>query len=183
MKEITIDLKEIEKHGININEYLVLFDVCNDNNISCIFNYGIKELISLEKKGFIKLLTDEINLRGKALKIFHNDENLFEDWLAAYPTNVKKKNGGSRALSPNSANTILGKKLKNKWDLIFKKDKEKQYRAIAVLKAYVKDLDKSGDLEYAVEAARFLNEGFHEKYDYLINNDESDNLYDDEDYM
>ena len=41
----------------------------------------------------------------------------------------------------------------------------------------------SGDLEYMVEAARWLNEGYHEKYSYLLDNDTGTNKYENEDYM
>ena len=34
-----------------------------------------------------------------------------------------------------------------------------------------------------VEATRWLNEGYHEKYSYLIDQDKGDNLYENEDYM
>lgn len=182
-ENITIDIQSLSKHGININEYLTLFDVANSNNISMIFNYGLSEIESLEKKGLIKISEGRIHLRGNAFELFNKNDDLFEDWLKIYPINVKKKHGGSRALSPASVDTILGKKLKAKWAITFKKDTEKQYQAIAVLRAYIRDLEKSGDLEYAVEAHRWLNEGFHEKYAYLVKEDEEIDIYKNEDYI
>ena len=104
-------------------------------------------------------------------------------WLKAYPTSVKKKFGGNRALSPADPDTILGQKLRKKWEQIFKKDVKKQEDAIRVLELEVKDKTKSGDLEYMVEATRWLNEGFHEKYSYLLDQDRGDNMYANEDYM
>ena len=68
-------------------------------------------------------------------------------------------------------------------DRIFKKDTGKQRQAIDVLALQVKDMKRSGDLEYMVEAARWLNEGYHEKYSYLLESNTNNNKYENEDYM
>jgi hypothetical protein len=184
MKAIKIDLELIKKLGININEYLVLYDIANEMEISAVFDYGMKELVSLEKKALLKLTDGEIYLRGKANGIFSSKEDLFDQWIGLYPTTVKKNGGGSRALSPASSDTILGVKLRKKWDLIFKKDIEKQMFAIKVLVAEVVDKKKSGDLEYMVEAARWLNEGFFEKFAHLVKDDDVANEdYSSEDWL
>jgi len=47
----------------------------------------------------------------------------------------------------------------------------------------MKELKKSGDTEYMVEAHRWLNEGFHEKYAYLLDDSHSDIKYENEDYL
>lgn len=184
MADISIDFELLKKFKININEYLVLHDVANDLTISSIFDYGVKELVSLEKKALLKLTEEGIFLRGKAVDIFSVKESYFEQWLNIYPTNVKKSGGGSRGLSPSSADTILGIKLRKKWDLVFKKDIEKQKFAIKVLEAEVADKKKSGDLEYMVEATRWLNEGFHEKFAHLVeSSEEISNEYANEDWL
>ena len=136
-----------------------------------------------ENKGFIKVSKDGVFLRDKASIFFAINDNLFVKWLNTYPTSVRKKFGGNRALSPADPDTILGLKLRKKWDIVFKKDTQKQQLAIKVLELEVKDKTKSGDLEYMVEATRWLNEGYHEKYSYLIDQDKGDNLYENEDYM
>ena len=124
-----------------------------------------------------------IILRDKASVFFADESDLFIKWLRTYPTSVKKKHGGNRALSPADEKTILGEKLRKKWDQIFRKDTQKQQLAIRVLELEVKDKTKSGDLEYMVEATRWLNEGYHEKYSYLLDQDTGDNKYANEDYM
>ncbi|MDG1558987.1 MAG: hypothetical protein P8R03_05665, partial [Candidatus Poseidoniaceae archaeon] len=43
-----------------------------------------------------------------------------------------------------------------------------QDKAIRVLEAEVAMRIKANDLEYMVEAARWLNGGYHEKYEYLL---------------
>lgn len=184
MTNIKIDFELLKKFNINVNEYLILYDIANEFSISGVFNYCVSELIILEKKGLIKLTEEGIYLRGKSIEIFSSKEDYFEEWIKAYPTMVKKNAGGNRALSPSSSETILGQRLRKKWDLVFKKDIEKQIFAIKVLKAEVEDKKKSGDLEYMVEAARWLNEGFHEKFAHLVEeSSEIKNNYSSEDWL
>lgn len=179
MDNINIDLKLLQKLDININEYLTLWDIANNLEISSIFNYGIAELVSLEKKGLIKLTNEAITLRGKGTRIFNTTDELFEEWINLYPTYVLSSNGSKRALSPASSDTILGKRLKTKWNNLFKKDADAQRQAIEVLRAMIKSKTKDGSMCYFVEATRFLNEGFHEKEAHLIgeNSETNNNNY------
>ena len=166
MDDITIPVDKVVKNGLNITEYLSLYNIASGYTISKLVSDPIKSLISLEENVF-----------------FTVDEDLFTEWLNTYPTMVMRKHGGKRALSPAGASTILGKKLRAKWDRIFKKDTGKQRQAIDVLALQVKDMKRSGDLEYMVEAARWLNEGYHEKYSYLLESNTNNNKYENEDYM
>ena len=183
MDNITIPVDDIVKNKISINEYLILYNIANGFVITGILENSLQALTGLENKGFIKIQKDGVYLRDKASVFFALNDDLFIKWLRAYPTSVKKRHGGNRALSPADPDTILGKKLRKKWEMIFKKDVQKQNMAIRVLELEVKDKTKSGDLEYMVEATRWLNEGYHEKYSYLIDQDTGENLYANEDYL
>tara|TARA_R100000541_G_scaffold13397_1_gene22365 strand:+ start:3812 stop:4363 length:552 start_codon:yes stop_codon:yes gene_type:complete len=183
MDDITIPIDDIVKNGLSINEYLLLYNINNRYPISGLIDSGLNSLVALERKGFIKLSDNDIFLRDKSTVFFAEDEDYFINWIEKYPTMVKKRHGGKRALSPASADTILGKRLKKKWLSIFKKDIEKQKLAIKVLELEIKDKTKSGDLEYMVEASRWLNEGYHEKYSYLVDEEKPQNHYENEDYM
>jgi len=183
MDDITIPLDKVVKNGLNITEYLSLYNIASGYTISKLLVDPVKSLISLEEKGFIKMSDGKTYLRSKANVFFTVDEDLFTEWLNTYPTMVMRRHGGKRALSPAGASTILGKKLRAKWDRIFKKDTGKQRQAIDVLALQVKDMKRSGDLEYMVEAARWLNEGYHEKYSYLLESNTNNNKYENEDYM
>lgn len=183
MDDITIPVKKVAEQGLSINEYLVLYNIANNFSITGLLHNSIEVLISLENKGFIKMSDNQTYLRTKANAFFSVHEDSFTEWLNTYPTMVARKHGGKRALSPAGADTILGKKLRAKWDRIFKKDINEQKKAIKVLDLQVKDMRKSGDIEYMVEAARWLNEGYHEKYSYLLDNDTGNNKYENEDYM
>jgi hypothetical protein len=184
MDEIKIPMTLLKDVGLTINEYLILYNLANNYCISEEFSYTLEQLLELEKKGFIKLTSEGVFIRDKAEVFFSVKKEKFEDWLDAYPTNVKKKFGGSRALSPADPDTILGKRLRAKWNKIFKKNIEEEEKAIKVLQLQVKQMEKSGDLEYMVEATRWLNEGYHEKYAYLLDEEYTrGSRYEDEDYL
>ena len=185
MDDIVIPMKHIKEYGLSINEYLVLYDIVNEHIISDMLDHPFSCLMSLEKKGFIKLFDSHIYLRYKASLLFNSNVDYFELWLNEYPNRVKTDGGRFRALSPSSVNTILGKKLKNKWKLIFRKNVEDQKKAIEVLIGYVKQMEKDGSSQYMVEAARWLNEGFHEKYSFLADDSLDDKSidYTNEDYL
>ena len=183
LEDITLPIGSIVENGLSINEYLLLYNIANNNIISGLIDSSLESLINLEKKGFIKIIESTIHLREKASLFFVVNDDLFSLWLKTYPTSVKKRYGGQRALSPASTDTILGKRLKKKWESIFKKNIKKQEEAIKVLELEVKDKTKSGDLEFMVEAARWLNEGYHEKYSYLLDEEKASSQYENEDYI
>tara|TARA_R110002124_G_scaffold277751_1_gene449375 strand:- start:62 stop:613 length:552 start_codon:yes stop_codon:yes gene_type:complete len=183
MDNIILPIDDIVKNDLSINEYLILYSIANNNALSGIIDSDVVALVNLEKKGFIKISNGELFLRDKASVFFAEANDLFIKWLETYPVMVKKTHGGKRALSPANADTILGKKLSKKWKAVFKKDTDAQKQAIRVLELEVIEKTKSGDLEYMVEAARWLNEGYHEKYSYLLDNDTGINKYENEDYM
>lgn len=184
METLKIPLDLLKTNGLSINEYVVLYDIIHQYEYSDFIDNAVQTLFSLQNKGFIKLEnTNEIILREKTIELFDTETDYFLEWLNTYPTHVKKSSGGKRALSPSGQNTILGKKLKAKWKSVFKKDIESQKKAIEVLRLQVKDATKNGDLEYMVEAGRWLNEGYHEKYSFLAEAaTEEDITYESEDY-
>lgn len=184
MDSLTLPLDIIKQNNMSINEYLVLYDIVHGYTIGNMIDNPLPTVISLESKGFIKIFEEEIYLRLKGSKLFNTDEDYFLQWLDAYPTMVKKRYGGKRALSPSKESTILGKALRKKWNHIFKKDIKAQIDAVNVLKLEVKDKRKNGNLEFMVEARRWLNEGFHEKYAFLLEEGVApENTYTNEDYM
>lgn len=184
MDNIILPIDSIVENDLSINEYLILYNISNGNPISGLIGSGVSELVNLEEKGFIKVSEEQVHLRDKASIFFAMDDDLFIKWLDIYPTAVDKKYGGKRALSPSKADTILGKKLSKKWKMVFKKNIEAQNNAIKVLELQIREMTRSGDLGFMVEAARWLNEGYHEKYSYLIDDSRpSNSKYENEDYM
>ena len=184
MNDIVIPMKLLKKVGLTINEYLILYNIANKHCISEEFQFDLDQLVDLESKGFIKLTSTGMFLRNKSDVFFSIERDPFAEWLSIYPTKVKKSTGATRALSPNSPDTILGKNLRKKWNQNFKKNILAEEKAIKVLHLQVQQMEASGDLQWMVEATRWLNQGYHEKYDYLLDDEQDDrNKYEDEDYL
>jgi len=183
MDNIKLPIDKIVENDLNINEYLVLYNIANNNVIQGLIDLSVNTLVTLEKKGFIKIDGERLVLRDKSSVFFTVNEDLFGKWLKTYPTAVQRKYGGKRALSPASKDTILGLKLEKKWKTLFKSDVLAQEKAIRVLELQVKQDERSGSLEYFVEATRWLNEGFHEKYSYLLEEERASSQYENEDYL
>lgn len=186
LSDITIPIELLTELGITINEYLILYSLAC-TSLKENFEYTMKQLVALEQKGYIKIMSDGICIRHKLNKLFPSGEDpedidLFEQWIDHYPTKVTKKTGGTRALSPATTDTILGKKLRKKWNSLFKKDIVLQQKVVDVLEAEVNDKKRSGDLEYMVNAERWLNGGFWELNEHLLENKIEDK-YNDEDYI
>jgi hypothetical protein len=181
-QDITLDLSRISSLGLTINEYLILYNVANNNEIFQIFNYTLEEVVALEAKGFIKILPEGIVLRARSNKLFSiTSDDLFKKWLGTYPVKVSNGRGGTRAISPKDESTIVGKTLKKKWNTLFKKDIKAQEKAILVLELEIAEKTRSGEMQYMVEATKWLNQGYFEKYDYLAEDYKERQTYQDED--
>jgi len=168
MDSITIDFSLLKKNKLNLSEYLTLYDMVCPDCISKIYINRIEDVDSLQRKGFIKITQNGNILRAKAKSMFRITEDHFLVWLNKYPIRVKKSHGGSRHLSPASDETVEGKKLRKKWKQTFVGNPEGELKAIKVLELEVAMRIKSNDLEFMVEASRWLNGGYYEKYEYLI---------------
>lgn len=180
--DIKIPMDLVTKFKLNINEYLILYSL-SSVDISSMYEYEFKHLCSLEEKGYIKVTIDGIFLRKKVEEIFPRDNtDYFAEWIDHYPTSVKKKTGGTRTLSPADPDTVLGKKLRAKWNKHFGKDYNLQRKVVKILEAEVNDKKRSGDLEYMVNAERWLNGGYWELNEHLIESSIRNDRYLDEDY-
>ena len=169
MDKITIDLNILKENDLNIDEYLTLYSLAFPDVIAETFSPKDESRISLEKKGFIKITLNGIILRESTRILFNiGKKDYFLEWLNKYPIRARTSRGGTRVLSPKSDETIEGKKLRKKWESMFKGDPYEEMKAIAVLEAEVAMRIKSNDLEFMVEAPRWLNGGYHEKMEYLL---------------
>jgi len=168
MNKVEIYFDTLRENNLSINEYLALYNVVCGNCVAEFFVAEQSHLDSLEKKGFIKIIGNKTALRESAKDLFKIKEDYFLKWLNSYPIRVRKTTGGSRVLSPASDETIEGKRLRKKWKTMFKGNPKAEEKAIRVLEAEVLMRKKANDLEYMVEAARWLNGGYHEKYEYLL---------------
>lgn len=50
MNDIVIPMEILKKHSLNINEYLILYNLVNNHTLSVIFDYSVEQLTKLETK-------------------------------------------------------------------------------------------------------------------------------------
>jgi len=96
---ITIDTDYIDKVGLTIMEYVLLYLIFNDykNN----FQINLETVSNLEKKGYIKDIDSGIILRKKAIDLFKNNSipiksddltDFVDKYRELFPSGVKSGN-------------------------------------------------------------------------------------------
>lgn len=169
-----VRLDFLKENNLNLYEYVTLWyyyhiyvleksEEFKEKGISIIVPSDLN--LGLEKKGYIKIIDDVINVRTKTYQLFEVDKkDLFHDFLLTFP--IKTPSG--RYLSPVNPDTVMGKKLRKKWDKYFSKNPDAGQKAIKVLQAEVDWRKKKMTQEYMHNAEAWLNQGDFEKYEYLL---------------
>lgn len=178
-----LDLNEIKKQNLNVQEYMTLrylYHRKKDDWDELLQLFGpVSSMImnSLQSKGFIKICNDAADctkmgdvyeLRVKSLDLFEGNVDYFLKWLIRFP--IKTPSG--RYLSTKGEDTIMGKKLRKKWNSLFKNDTLAMSKAIDVLDAEMEWRRKNGKFEFMHNAETWLNQGDFEKYEYLLQDKE-----------
>ena len=184
---IRIDLDRVKKLGFNLHQYMVLHQIyCILNNFPDPYQDLFKEDYEthyqfLIHKGYIRIKeTNKIELREKTIELFGGKVDLFHQWLLVFPIKTPKPN--QRYLSPLDPDTVMGKKLRKKWDRLFKNDVALQRKVIKILEAEVTWRLKTMSQEYMNNAETWLNQGNWEKYEYLLEDKEKVTKRDEEDF-
>lgn len=167
--ELIFNLDTLLKNKLTISEYLYLKSFYEDN-----FDKDLFKIIdrvdedSLQLKGFIKILENEIVLRTKAIELFEGTD-LYYKFLSTFP--IKSPSG--RYLSPLRSKTIKGKEVEKKWRSLFKNKPFMQEKALRVLEAELEWRKKTGSMEYIHNILTWLNQGDYENFEYLLEEHET----------
>lgn len=169
----------IKDMHISLQEYISLkFLYEKSQNIQSLFqdiseSPTLETMKSLERAGLIKIIYDEdgshvprassFKFRERGLQIFEGNKDYFLVWLNTFPMKVP-----GRVLRPASADTIAGRKLRKKWNSIFKRDLQSQQKAIKVLEAEMAMRRKDNSFKFMNAAETWLNKGNHEVYEHLL---------------
>jgi len=176
MDIIKIDLIELGKKGLNVQEYLTLLFLYVNKKDRKQYEYFIKsfgvvsinQMKALELKNFIKISDpmkpEEYELREPSLQLFEGNKDLFITWLLTFP--VKTPSG--RYLSPIGDDTKAASQLKTRWKANFGTDNLLMQKVINILQAEVNWRKKNGKMEYIHNAETWLNQGDWEKYEHLL---------------
>lgn len=169
--DISINIESVMANKLTINEYIYLRDLYVEEEDRIVNLFTIIDNInedSLQDRGFIKITEKSIVLRQKTIDIFKPQE-LFYKFLTTFP--VKTPTG--RYLSPVGTEGLAVKKLKKKWEMLFKNKNNLEKKAIEVLEAEIKWRKDSGKMEFMQAMEAWLNGNNYEKYEYLLELQES----------
>lgn len=173
-----IDIEFIKKKALTVIEYLALILIYQkkmnkidifEGNLGNIYN---KDIISLQSKGYIKIINKDVELRLKAIKLFEGERDPFLVWFNTFPL----KTPSGRYLRPSSDNTIKGKSIRKKWNKHFLNKPSKQELCLKSLSAEIDWRKSNNKMDYMHNAETWLNQGDWELYKDLISNKKSSDI-------
>jgi len=181
----TIDLLELRKYGLNINEYLTLLKFQHDAEGKT-FPYIPDERFypRLVEDGFIEILSSELiqdkviytcKLGVEGLKIF-SGEDLFEEFFELFPNSVDT-GFGRRAISAKDPNSISGRATHDIWKRITKGKVDLQKKIIAGLKRELENRKANNSLGFLQGIDTWLRQATWEKWEDVPEKKSSSNNY------
>lgn len=169
---LLIDLTEIKRLKLSLNEYLTLLHFNN----SIEYNYSKEDINNLLEKDFLRLLSNNLPvLSPRAVTYFESGE-LFEEFYYTFPHKVPGRFGEERPLRNESIETNGALVTKG----IFKKktrgNQSLQRHIIDILQAEVSWRENNNSLQYMNNIDTWLRQNNWEKYEYLLNSTENKKL-------
>lgn len=169
MNTLGINLTEVKRLKLNLNEYLTLLNL--QGTIS--FKPRDEDIDSLLRKGYLSQLGAQIVLSPKAVRYFEANE-LFEEFYNTFPHTVPDKYGEERPLRTVSSTSQSAAVTKSIWKKKVKGDVDLQQKIIEILKAEIDWRKRKGGIQFMNNIDTWLRQHNWEKYEYLLktNNDE-----------
>lgn len=152
--EIQLNTRILINNSLTISEYLFLrYLYLNDDKYEDIFKIIDKvDEDSLQMRGFIRILNDEVVLRSKGIELFEG-KGLFHKFLATYP--IKTPNG--RYLSPGPG-TKKAEQLEKKWKTNLKGNPHMEEQALKVLEGEMEWRRKMGNFDFMKTMEAWINQ-------------------------
>ena len=164
---VTLDMFEIGKHGLNINEYLTLMKLQHDEEGKT-FPYIPDEnsILKLLERRMIEWDVENkkyiLDIEGK--KVFDPGEDLFEEFFALFP-NAVDTGFGKRAISAKDPNSISGKNTHDIWRRITKNKPNLQGKIIDGLKRELEHKRANNSMAYLQGIDTWLRQATWEKWE------------------
>ena len=171
MNIISIDLAELRRLKLDLNEYLTLL---NKANIIDNFKYGENEINKLIEKKYLNKIGETIVLAPKAVVYFQAKE-LFREFFDTFPHTVPDRGGEERPLRTASIETEGAAVTGSIWRRKVKGNINLQERIIEVLRAEIDWRMRQNTLQYMHNIDTWLRQNDYEKYDYLLNTNHINN--------
>jgi hypothetical protein len=167
--ELRITIDELRKLGLSLTQYILLWGLYNRVKVNYLVvdTVGTEDLLKRQLVGY-STTTGELLLTTKSLEIFEPPSALFDSFIEIFPTRVKNNAGVVRVLSPDSPDSLSGKKIKHKWHSITKNNTKLQEHILECLKEEVRVRTNMGELYWMRNAETWLNKCTWENYEYLL---------------
>jgi hypothetical protein len=179
----TLDLIEIGKHKLNLNEYLSLLKIQHmEEGRSFPYEIDPRYLERLLSDKFViaevELSTGSTtyHLGEEGIRLFQGDEDLFEEFFALFPSSVDT-GFGRRAISAKDPNSISGRATHDIWRRIVKNKPDLQRRIIDGLKRELSSRKASNSLGFIQGIDTWLRQATWEKWDDIPDKKDSPSKY------
>jgi len=163
---VTIDILEIGKLKLNINEYLNLLKLKhNEENKSFPYDLDPRYIERLEIEDFI--VHDPQNdgfILGPKSKEMFGESDLFEEFYSLFP-NYVETGIGRRAISAKDPNSISGKNTHDIWKRVTKNKPGLQKKIIECLKRELEHRRSTDSMSYLQGIDTWLRQATWEKWE------------------
>ena len=159
---VSIDILEVSKLGLNLNEYFTLMKFQhNSERKSFPFEPDPRFFENLLQKGYIN---EDYELSEKGLKIFNSEEDLFEEFYDAFPNKVPV-GSGFRPVSAVNVGGVSAKSTREIWNRVTKNKPYLQRKIIDNLKKELAHREKTNTLGYLHNIDTWLRQATWEKWE------------------
>lgn len=171
---VTLDIIEIRKFGLNLNEYLTLLKFQHDiEGKTFPFEPDERFFPRLLEDGFIIPKEDGIGytLGSRGNEVF-GGEDLFEEFFKLFPSSVET-GIGRRVISAKDPNSISGKVTHEIWKRVTKNKPYLQRKIIDALKRELEHKRASNSLAYLQGIDTWLRQATWEKWEDIPDSEKS----------
>jgi len=179
---ITLNIIEIRKLKLNLNEYLTLMKFQHEaKGESFPYDPDPRFFERLLRDGFIGIEVDNVNHTEKYVlgpageKVFKGDD-LFEEFYKTFPAKVPTEQG-FRPVSTGDINGVSAKVTRGIWDRVTKDKPYLQRKIIDNLKRELDHRKSDGSLAYLQGIDTWLRQATWEKWDDIPDKRSSGNNY------
>lgn len=176
---ITINILELTKHKLNLNEYLTLLKFQHDaENKSFPFIPDENSILKLLERQMIIWDINEKRyvLRPEGIKVFKSDDDLFDEFYRIFPHKVPTE-FGFRPVSTTDPEGVSAKVTRGIWERVIKNKPYLPEKIIANLKRELVHRQAENSLGYLQNIDTWLRQATWEKWEDIPNKKEANNNY------
>lgn len=162
--EININLLELAKNNLTVNEYLTLVKI-KDRFVT--YKSTIDEINSLKEKGFVDVKEEQIYLLDPSIKLmqkYDEGNTNFDELFELYPAEVDGRILRSKSIRTRNRLTENYKTCRDKYNKKIKTQEEHE-AVINGTKNMISLFEKEGRMKYLQNLVTFINQNTWEQYE------------------